>query len=79
MANYGRIALEHFLNLDLAAPDEGELMSDWALGPHPEVGLVGDKGAGDESPAADEGVVDETCMDLAEFVAVIHHPGLSRG
>jgi len=47
MANYGRVALEHFLDLDLAAPDEGELVADWALGPHPEIGLVGDEGSWD--------------------------------
>ncbi len=71
MADDGRVALEHFLDLDLTAPDEGELLRNRALGPHPKVSLVGDKRSRDESPAADELVIDETRVDLAEFVAVV--------
>ena len=79
MAHDSRVALEHFLNLNLAAPDEGELVSDWSRCPHPKIGLVGDEGSGDEAPATDECAVDETGMDFAKFVAVIHHGGLALG
>lgn len=79
MADNGWVAEEHLTNLDLATPDEGELVRDRAGYPHPEVGLLGDERAGDEAPAADEVAIQPTSIDIAEFVAIVHHGCFSVG